>query len=495
MTRPSNAWVEIQAARRPHDEAVAWRGNSVDWFELRERAESLARRLDSALASRPRVVALLARPSLRFLEVLHAAQLAGVTLAPLPARGTEADWQRILASTKPGLVLHGSEFDEVAARLGRTAGGRWLDVDAGLDREPAGRGSLAPILPDHAWLLVHTSGTTGVPKAVELRNDQLAAAAAAVIERLGCRPGERWLAAMPMHHVGGLSVPVRAAVGGLGVVLHEGFDACAVRRSLDADAVAWVSLVPTMLASVLDVAPGEPAPRALRGAILGGGRLPPRLVDRAAGLGWPLVATYGMTETAAQVTTSHERDASAHPGSAGHPLRGIELRIDSPDPDGVGEILLRGTQVSSGHRAGGAGAAETARDDWLRTGDLGRLDDEGRLWVETRRTDLVVTGGENVRPEEIEDLLLEHPGVVDAGVFAVEDEHWGQLVAAALVVAPDAPNDDELATWCRARLPGFKVPRRWIRLDRLPRNAAGKLERLRLRRLAAPSSEATVGER
>ncbi|MFM8413006.1 MAG: class I adenylate-forming enzyme family protein, partial [Alphaproteobacteria bacterium] len=368
------AWVDLQAECRPRDEAVSWRGASVDWRDLRERVAVLARRLDSALGDRPRIVAVLAAPSLRLLELLHAAQVAGVTLAPLPARGTDEDWRRVLSSTAPSLVLHGSAYADSVARLSREDGWRALDLEADLDREPPSGRSFDPVAPGRAWLLVHTSGTTGVPKGVVLTNEQLAAAATAVIERLGCRPGERWLAAMPMHHVGGLSVPVRAAVGGLSVVLNEGFDAAAVRRSLDTESIAWVSLVPTMLASLLDLAPATTAPRALRGAILGGGRLPPRLVERAAALGWPLVATYGMTETAAQVTTSHPGDAASHPGSAGHPLPGIELRIDSPGPDGVGEIVVRGAQVAGRDGAEAAPEAAERRERWLHTGDLGRVD-------------------------------------------------------------------------------------------------------------------------
>lgn len=485
MRRPDKAWVEIQNDRRPNAEAVVWCGASVDWRELCLRARAAARRLDHALGTGPRVATLLATPSLRFLELLHAAQIAGVTLAPMSPRGTEDDWHRVVSAAAPSIVLHDAGFVDAAENLARRSGCRAIEVDLEFEREPATVRRLDPVAPERTWLLVHTSGTTGLPKGIRLRNEQIEAAATAVLARLECRPGERWLAAMPMHHVGGLSVPVRAAVGGLCVVLHAGFDAEAVHQSLERESVAWVSLVPTMLSSLLDVAPATPAPAALRGAILGGGRLPARLVERAARLAWPLVATYGMTETAAQVTTSLRGDAASHPGSAGHPLPGIELRIESPDEFGVGEIVVRGTQVCADARDVAATGVPPPSDGWLHTGDLGRLDAAGRLWVETRRADLIVSGGENVRPEEVEDLLLGHASIVDAGVFAIDDEHWGQVVAAAIVVAADAPTDEELTAWCGARVARFKVPRRWLRLERLPRNAAGKLERLRLQRFAA----------
>ncbi len=490
MTWPGQAWVEVQAALRPRGEAVVWQDASIDWQELAQRVEVLARRLHYLIGTRPRVVAVLAAPSLRFLELMHAAQRAGITLAPLAPRGSEDDWRRVLRRVAPSLLLWGTAWGESGPRLADEFDCVGLNVDSGLDEAPTYSGALATVAPDHTWLLVHTSGTTGDPKGVGLRNDQLLAAATAVLERLDARPGERWLAAMPMHHVGGLSVPVRAAVGGLSVVLHSGFDVAAVRRSLHEQSIAWVSLVPTMLASLLEAECA--APPALRAAILGGGRLPPRLVERAARQGWPLVATYGMTETAAQVTTSHTGDATQHPGSAGHPLRGVELRIDAPDDDGVGEIVVRGAQVFRGYRDDPRRSATVLRDGWLHTGDLGRLDADRRLWVETRRTDLIVSGGENVRPEEVEDVLAAHPAIVDCGVFGVDDEHWGQVVTAALVVSTGAPSDDELRAWCGARLARFKVPRRWLRLDRLPRNAAGKLERHRLRQLAGGDGETTA---
>lgn len=484
MTPPFRAWVERQAVERPSAAALMWNGQWIDWQELHQCASALAQRLNARLGDGPRVIALLAAPSRRLVELVHAAQLANVTLVPLPPRASERELTRLLQHSQPVLLLHDAATRQLAERSATAAAVACLELEHDLDRVEPRRRLRTTVSAMHPLLIVYTSGTTGAPKGVTLRNAQLEAAAAAVLQRLGCSPGERWLAAMPMHHVGGMSILLRAAVGGLGVVLHPGFAADAVLRSLQQEDIAYVSLVPTMLSMLLEQAPEAVTPEGLRAAILGGGRLPAALVERAAARSWPLVATYGMSETAAQVTTSHAGDARSHPGSAGHPLVGVELHIDGAGGDGIGEILVRGPQVFDGYLGNPELSQQALRAGWLHTGDLGRVDDDGRLWVMTRRTDLIVTGGENVRPEEVEDVLLEHPAIADAGVFAVEDDHWGQRVAAAVVERDGGVSNDEIDAWCRARLAPFKVPRRIDRWPALPRNAAGKLERHGLRKAA-----------
>jgi O-succinylbenzoic acid--CoA ligase len=286
---------------------------------------------------------------------------------------------------------------------------------------------------------------------------------------------------MPMCHVGGLSILVRCAVTGMTLVQHERFDPARVDRSLRQDGIGFVSLVPTMLALVLDVVDAADYPDALRAVVLGGGRLRPSLVERAGAHRMPIVATFGMTETAAQVTASRSGDAVAHPGSAGHPLDGVELSIDMPDEDGVGEIVVRAPQLCGGYFRDPERSALLYRGGSLHTGDLGRIDEQGRLWVETRRTDLIVTGGENVSPEEVEEVLTEHPRIDQAAVFGVEDPLWGQVVAAVVVPAGDRPIDAAaLESWCRDRLAAYKIPRRWSVRERLPRTVSGKLQRGRL---------------
>jgi o-succinylbenzoate---CoA ligase len=300
--------------------------------------------------------------------------------------------------------------------------------------------------------VMHTSGTTGRPKAVELTYGNHRASAEASADAFALRSGDRWLCPLPLFHVGGLAVLLRSVIAATTAVLHDGFEADRVRDALERGDIALASMVPTMLQRLRET--GLSRVPALRGIALGGGPVPAGLLDWAEAAGVPAVPVYGMTETASQVVA----------GSPGRPLRGVELRIDG------GEILVRGPMVARG---------ALAPDGWLHTGDLGRLDEHGRLHVEGRLKELIVTGGENVAPLEVEQALLTHPAVADAGVAGLPDPEWGEAVT-AFVVLQDAVSADELRDWCRERLAPAAVPKALHTVERLPRNAAGKLLRQRL---------------
>ena len=299
--------------------------------------------------------------------------------------------------------------------------------------------------------IIFTSGTTGTPKPVALTVANHEASAIASAWNLGVAPGDRWLCCLPLWHVGGLAILIRSGIYGTTAVLHDGFDAARVREELASGEVTLVSLVSTMLRRLIDA--GMTEWPGLRAALVGGGPVPLDLVEWAERTGFPLVPTYGMTETSSQVVTGHR------------PLLGVDLRIADD-----GEILVRGPMVAPGAAAG---------DGWLHTGDRGRLEPDGTLHVEGRLDDMIVTGGENVVAAEVEEALLAHPAVVDAAVVGRPDPEWGNAVT-AFVVLRAAASDDELGAHCRERLPGFKVPKAIVRRDELPRNAAGKLVRSRL---------------
>jgi o-succinylbenzoate---CoA ligase len=307
--------------------------------------------------------------------------------------------------------------------------------------------------------VIATSGTTGEPKLIELTHGNHFASAAAAADAVGAEPRDRWLCPLPLHHVGGLNILVRSAIHGTTAVLHERFDPARVRALLEAGEVTLVSLVPTMLARLRDA--GLRATPGLRAIALGGGPVPAGLLEWAAGEGIPVTPVYGMTETCSQVVA----------GIPGRVLRGVELRISD-----AGEILVRGDMVAR---------ASLAADGWLHTGDRGRLDSDGLLHVEGRIKELIVTGGENVAPLEVEQALLTHPAVADAGVAGLPDPLWGEAITAYVVLsAPVA--EGELDAWARQRLEPFKVPKAIHAVSELPRNAAGKLLRDRLTKVSRP---------
>jgi O-succinylbenzoic acid--CoA ligase len=307
--------------------------------------------------------------------------------------------------------------------------------------------------PEAVHTVIRTSGTTGAPKAVELTYANHLASAIASAGALGVEPEDRWLCPLPLHHVGGLNVLIRSVINATAVVLHPRFDADRMRGTLEAGEVTLASLVPTMLARLR--AAGLRETPGLRAIALGGGPAPPGLLDWARETGLPVVPVYGMTETCSQIVA----------GSPGRPLTDVDLQIAAD-----GEILVRGPMVAS---------AAVAEDGWLHTGDLGRLDADGRLHVLGRLKELIVTGGENVAPLEVEQVLLRHPAVADAGVAGLPDPEWGEAVT-AFVVLREPADGEQLRAWCRERLAAFKVPKAIHTVDRLPRNAGGKLLRDRL---------------
>jgi O-succinylbenzoic acid--CoA ligase len=283
--------------------------------------------------------------------------------------------------------------------------------------------------------------------------------------------GDRWLVAMPLSHVGGLSILVRALFGGGAVVVApEGqWDANeAVARIARAE-VTHASFVPTMLARV--VAERRAAPASLRAVLVGGAASPPGLLEDARGLGWPVLPTYGLTEASSQVATRPLGDVDDGAGRIGPPLEGFEVRIVE------GEIQIRGPALFSGY----VGAEDAFTEDgWFATNDLGRFLTDGSLVVAGRRDDVIITGGENVHPDEIEGILTEHEDVREACVFGLPDAEWGEVVAAALVTTSDAA---ALAPWLASRFVAHRRPRRIFVVDSLLKRPSGKVDRRGTKRL------------
>jgi len=443
----------------------------VSFAELAAASEDVAAALAGARVSRGDRVALVAAASRRVVELVHATQRIGAALVPLNPRLTASEIAEILATTRPRIVV---ADDSLVAAVSPSASDAAVYALSDLERATRARlKSSAAVDPQAPHSLLCTSGTTGVPKAIVLSHANHHASAVATGRRLGYRTGQSWLAPMPLHHVGGLAVVLRAAIVGAEVVLHPGFKAKAARRALALGDLAHISLVPTMLYRLL---PELVEHGALAGArsccfVVGGAGLDEKLAVEARRLGLDVRATYGLTEAASQVATTEHGQLEERPGTSGRPLDGFEVRIDSADREGFGEVHVRGPQVSRGALQG----------EWLRTGDIARIDAHGYLFVGSRRADLIVTGGENVRPEEVERVLETHPAIAEAGVFGLPDAEWGHRVAAVVVPRAGARIDaDEIVAWCKARLAPHKRPRVIDAVASLPRTASGKLQRRKL---------------
>jgi O-succinylbenzoic acid--CoA ligase len=340
--------------------------------------------------------------------------------------------------------------------------------------EAAARHDLAGVADPAA--ILYTSGTTGQPRGAVLTRSALVASAAASAANLGWQRDDCWLLAMPLGRIGGLSILTRCLAARAAVALEPGFDAATLPLRIDATGTTLVSLVPTMLAQALDAHPLWNAPARLRAILVGGAAAPLALLRRANERGLPIVITYGCTETCSQVVaTPYEHRFETAKFAAGRPLAGVELRVHE------GHLQVRGPMLMAGY----LGEPALPAGAWFDTGDLGHLDDGGFLHVQARRADLIITGGENVYPAEIERVLQMCPGIREAGVFGLPDPIWGQVVAAALVADRAPPEDSDLLAYLHDRLAPYKRPRQVCFVPNLAHTAAGKLDRAALPGLAS----------
>ena len=325
-----------------------------------------------------------------------------------------------------------------------------------------------PLLGEHDMEDVHwrilTSGSTGSAHAVGLTYGNHLFSAMGSAFNIGVNPDDRWLCALPISHISGMSIVMRSVIYGTTMVLQDRFTTEGVREAIEDQGVNVISMVSTMLLRLLEEGIELSAPRAI---LVGGGPVPQGALEEALSRGALVIQTYGLTETCSQVTTLEVKEARRKVGSVGRPLLTSHLRIQD------GEILVQGPTVSS---------EALDVDGWLHTGDVGRIDDDGFLFVEGRTDEMIITGGENVSPGEVEDVLVRHPEIVEAAVIGRPDPEWQQAVTAVVVLSSGSSiSPVEVREHCALSLAGYKVPKRVEVVDELPRTASGKLHRSALR--------------
>lgn len=431
-------------------DAIVFDGGAWSWPQLRGQVAGWKRWLGAQGLGPGARVGTLAWNRPETVALFHACGEVGLTLVPFNARLTAVELGPLVLAAQPAIVL---AADALVDRI--PGARRFPQIEAAADA----LGTPAPDAQPLAALF--TSGTTGTPSLILLTHGNFRASAQASAANLGASEDQRWLLCLPLFHVGGLAMAHRCAQYGATLVVENGFDAARVNALIDTGRVTHVSLVPTALDRLIEARQHAQFPASLKAALIGGGPVPLALMARGRALGAPVLQTYGLTEACSQVAT--ERLASADGSTAGAPLPGLELRIVD------GQIEVRGPTVAPQF------------EGWLQTKDLGSIDAQGRLTVLSRRTDLIVSGGENVYPAELERILADHPSVAEVAVGPRDDATWGQ-VPVAVVVWRGEP-DLAIAAWCRARLAGFKVPQAFIAAAALPRNANGKVDRAGLRAL------------
>ncbi|MEP7286803.1 MAG: o-succinylbenzoate--CoA ligase [Chloroflexota bacterium] len=477
-------WLHQRAALTPDRLALVFGTERWTFRDLSQRVDQTARRLAGFGIQQGDRVALLMRNGLDFATLTHAVSRLGAVLIPLNIRLTAAEivWQ--LGNVGAKCLIYDSANTQIALAAAHDLPELRLTMAS---PDPSGFFQLPEAeirLQDGIDLeavhsIIYTSGTTGKPKGALLTYGNHWWSATGSALNLGLHTDDCWLACLPLFHVGGLAILLRGIIYGNCVIIHDGFDPAAVNRAIDEDHVTTISVVSTMLQRMLDEHGERPYPPSLKYVLLGGGPAPRPLLEVCAECGVPVVQTYGMTETASQFVTLPPEDTLRKLGSAGKPLFPNVLRIERESDNAiavageVGEIVIHGPSVIRSYIDQAA-----LHDGWLHTGDLGYRDEEGYLYVVSRRSDLIISGGENVYPAEVEAVLLSHPAVEEAGVIGVPDERWGQVPAAAIRVREGTtPTPDELRDYCLQRLARYKVPSEFRFVAALPRNAAGKLLR------------------
>jgi acyl-CoA synthetase (AMP-forming)/AMP-acid ligase II len=493
--------IRRHAARRPEAVALRHGERELTYADLDERSNRLAQALLARGVGAGTRVAYLDRSSREVVELLFAASKVGAVLVPLNWRLAPPEIAAVLADSQAPLLIAGPAFREVAERVGPAETivvgedyERWLAAHE--NRDPGGRGDAGDVI-----VQMYTSGTTGVPKGVLTTHGNLAVTA---------QTSTRWafdersvsLTPLPMFHIGGIGWAYCGLWHGATTVLVSDFDAAKVLDILEHQRVTNAVLVPTML-QMLTAVPGaaERDYAALRSLAYGAAPITtPVLKASLRTFGCALFGLYGLTETTGGVIAlepeDHDPDGPREHllRSAGRPYPWMEMKVvdaasgEALGPRAVGEVWLRGPNVTAGYfnRPAETAAALTP-DGWLRTGDGGYVDEEGYLFLTDRIKDMIVSGGENVFPVEVEEALAQHADVADVAVIGVPDGHWGEAVTALIVARPGArPAPEDLIAFARERLAGYKLPRSVAFVDEFPRTPSGKVLKRELRERFRP---------
>jgi O-succinylbenzoic acid--CoA ligase len=436
-------WLAQRSQSCPDRTALLADGAEMSYAELEAESTWVARRLVAHGVRRGSTAALTMHTRREQVVLLHALMKTGGRLLPLGPRLSAAERAVVVATEEPIVDLDDA--------------GELTQTEADM-----------PLLGEHDMddicCLVLTSGSTGAPRPIPLSYGNFLWNAVGSGFNIGVHPEDRWLCCVPLSHIAGLGIVMRSVIYGTTAVLHDGFDVDRVGAALESDGITLVSLVATMLTRLLEAGADLSGPRAI---LVGGGPVPEEPLEEALAKDATVVQTYGLTETCSQVTTLAPADARRKVGSAGRPLLTTHLRIQD------GEILVQGPTVAPG---------SFDADGWLHTGDLGHIDEDGFLYVSDRIDDLIVSGGENIVPAEVEEVLLRHPEVADAAVVGREDPEWQQAVTAIVVLENSSEvTPDDLRRHCAESLAGFKVPKRVELAAALPRTPSGKLMRGALR--------------
>ncbi|WJE52272.1 o-succinylbenzoate--CoA ligase [Bacillus cereus] len=471
-------WLMQRSFLTPERTAIETKEEKITFLELHEKVGSVCEHLSYLQIEKGQKVAVLMKNGTQMITVIHALSYIGAVAVLLNTRLSREEllWQMDDAEVVCLVTDQELETEQVLVYA-------FEEVVNGPKKTAVVQEEFSL---EESMTIIYTSGTTGKPKGVILTYGNHWASAVGSSFNLGLRDDDCWLACMPMFHVGGLSLLMKNIMYGMRILLVPKYDPEFIHEAIKTRGVTIISVVSKMLTDLLERVGDETYPSSLRCMLLGGGPAPKPLLETCVTKGIPVYQTYGMTETSSQICTLSADYMLTKVGSAGKPLFPCQLRIEKDGkvvpPNVEGEIVVKGPNVTRGYFKRGDATRETIINGWLHTGDLGYLDEEGFLYVLDRRSDLIISGGENIYPAQIEEVLLAHSAVAEAGVVGKTDEQWGQVPAAFIVKIADI-TEEELIRFCEEKLARYKVPKEVHFLSGLPRNASKKLLRRELRQL------------
>ena len=474
-------WIERHARFAPGAVAIRFEGQEISYAELARRVARAAAVLAGLGVKRSDAVAWLGLNHPATLVLLFACARLGAMLVPLNWRLAPPEHARVLADCPPRVLFAEPAFAGHARSIEGAIAATEISVLEKAAGGPVEQGGDE----NSPLLLCYTSGSTGAPKGVVLTQRAILWNAVNSTHMHDLTSADRVLTTLPMFHVGGMNIQTTPALhAGASVTLHAKFDPAAALEAIERERITLAVLVPAQLSALMALPRWQSADlSSLRMITTGSTIVPEAFVREVSGRGVPVIQVYGSTETCPVAAYVRAGDALRKAGSAGAAALHCEMKVVDEDGAGLspgrdGEILVRGPNVATGYWNASAETAQTFADGWYRSGDIGHFDDEGYLYVVARRKDMIISGGENIYPAEVESVLLECPAIEDACVVGRPEERWGETVVAAVVLKPGRRmTEAEAMALFEGRIARYKHPREVRFLERLPRSALGKIQK------------------
>lgn len=473
-TENTNHWLDSRILIDAGAQALISSNGKLSYAELNGESLRAAAHLNSRGINKGDNVAILTGNSPEFVKIVLGIWYLGAVPVPVNTRNTTAEIFRQIEFAGCNTVIHENTLRE---KISPGFSGKKIELPLPSDFTFS-EFTPAKFSADRNALIMFTSGTTGKLKAVVHTFESLYSGFSALDDRYSFLSSDIWLASLPFFHIGGFMIFVRSLLAGSGLLFSPSLKSSGFIEVIKYFQPQYFSVVTTNFKEMLSA--GLKPYGGLKTVFLGGGPLEPALSISAVNSGWPVAHVYGSTETAAMVTVLDAAQVTAKPDSAGSPLKGNNIFIDEKS----GEILVGSRALFKGYLNNEAETSNKIKNGFYHTGDLGRIDSEGFLYVEARREDIIISGGENVSVHEVRNALEMLPVIKEAAVFALDDEKWGQTVAAAVVPEKDAEvNETSLRQLLRDKIASYKIPTRFFFVKELPKSALGKIKTAELKKM------------